>query len=483
MTPRLPRTLTALVAALLAAGAATTAAPAASAATPVARITPAAGCHDVVPGAAGVKVKLVQRALGMPAGTWEEMGPTTVSKVKSFQAPRALRKDGVVDRATWTALGIQEDFCIDRVQASPQLPVSAPSAQRVEAFVGAALSYVGEEYVWGGAGPRGYGFDCSGLVLQSLYAAGIDPQPVSLDLHVRSDYRTTQALFDHSSFTKVPLSQARRGDLVFYTSNSTGRINHVAIHLGGNQVVEASGSDVHVSPLARSLPSQTVVQTAVRPVEPTVAVSPADGRYVDALYRDFLGRSVDPAGASTWGGQLATTRLSRYQLSLELARTDEYLGATADSAYRDVLDRDADPTGRAGWVRALRGGMPVATMRAGFYASQEHYAANGGTPTDPSRWVSTMYREVLGRSASSSEVDHWVAVAQQRGRLHVAYGFVNSPESLNRRVHQLYGRFLGRSADPTGLRSWPSVILRDGDLALAAHLTSSAEYYHRAQAR
>ncbi len=261
------RLLTALTAAVVAAAAFVAGPQAASAWTvdPVATITPAAGCHDLVPGFNGVKVKIVQRRLGMAASTWETMDATTVSKVRAFQSTRALRKDGVVDRATWQALGIPEDFCMDRYQARPTVSVDASDAERVEAFVGAARSYLGDEYVWGGAGSEGYGVDCSGLVLQALYAAGIDPQPISVDLHVQPTYRTSQALFAHPGFAHVPLSQVRRGDLVFYTKNSTGLINHVAIALGGGQLIEARDTDVHVAPLVRSLSSQTIVQTAVRP--------------------------------------------------------------------------------------------------------------------------------------------------------------------------------------------------------------------------
>ncbi len=37
------------------------------------------------------------------------------------------------------------------------------------------------------------GIHCSGLVPQSLYAAGMDPQPISVDKHVRPLYRTSHS--------------------------------------------------------------------------------------------------------------------------------------------------------------------------------------------------------------------------------------------------------------------------------------------------
>ncbi|MFC3687690.1 DUF4214 domain-containing protein [Aquipuribacter hungaricus] len=449
--------------------------------TPTERITPAQGCHDLVPGWNGVKVGLVQRRLGMPASTWETMDAATVGRVRSFQSTRALRRDGVVDRATWQALGIPHDFCVDAHQVAPQLGLGATAVERRETFVRAAESYLGAEYVWGGAGPEALGIDCSGLVLQALYAAGVDPQPISVDLHPRPAYRTSVELYRLPGMSTHPLSQVRRGDLVFYTKNTTGVVNHVAVYVGGGMLVEAKDADVHHAPLQRTLPSQTVVQTVVRPFTPVG--TEADRRYVSSLYLDYLGR---PAGAHERDSralELVDGTWSRHGLSRELATSEEYLGSVVDRAYRDVLSRPADPAGRAGWVRELRGGLPVSTMSSAFYASREHYLRSGATPTDASPWVVALYREILGRPPGQAEVDHWLREERLRGRLHVAAAFHGSQESLLRRTDSLYRHLLGRGADAHGLSTWPGVVSREGDLSLAAHLTGSPEYYARAQGR
>ena len=212
----------------------------------------------------GIKVRMVQRNLGM-GSRWETMDAATIQRVKRFQARHGIRRSGVVGRATWKAMRFRESFCFDRWQAKPALGMGATRRQRINTMIGFARGYRGAEYVWGGAGRPRYGVDCSGLVLQSLYRAGLDPQPISIDKHVLPLYRTSKNMFQHDRLRHVPLARKRRGDLIFYRKDSTGDINHVAIYLGHGRLVEAKGSNVHVAPVRRHYPDQSIARTVVRP--------------------------------------------------------------------------------------------------------------------------------------------------------------------------------------------------------------------------
>jgi cell wall-associated NlpC family hydrolase len=231
---------------------------------PVARITPATGCWALSPGFTGVKVKRVQRKFGVPNSAVEQMTPALNAKVRAFQLAHGLRATGVVDATTWSRMGFRESFCMDRWQPSPP-PLSATSAQRIETMINFALGYRGAEYVWGGAGTRRYGVDCSGLVLQALHRAGLDPRPVTIDAHVHPGYRTAAALYGHPGIRKVPRARARRGDLIFYTSNSTHRIIHVAIYLGGGVMMNAVEPTARGSAYTRTRPGETVAPYVQRP--------------------------------------------------------------------------------------------------------------------------------------------------------------------------------------------------------------------------
>jgi cell wall-associated NlpC family hydrolase len=204
-----------------------------------ASVPSAHGCWNVSPAITGVKVFLVQRALHL-VGHRERYDSATVAAVKAFQAAHGLRATGVVDATTWARLGTGYDFCIDRYTAQPTVPLGTLPARRIEAMIGYAAARLGVPYMWGGAGPIGY--DCSGLVLQALYSAGLAPHGITTDLHIQADFRTTQALYA-SALPHIPYSQRRRGDLIFYGSP----ISHMAIELGNGQVLEAVRPAVRVA--------------------------------------------------------------------------------------------------------------------------------------------------------------------------------------------------------------------------------------------
>ncbi len=87
-----------------------------------------------------------------------------------------------------------------------------------------AKQFLGNPYVWGGTSLT-KGADCSGFVLSVFKKYGI----------TLSHSSRAQA----NEGTKIKTSELKPGDLVFY-SNSSGTINHVAIYIGGGQVIHAS---------------------------------------------------------------------------------------------------------------------------------------------------------------------------------------------------------------------------------------------------
>lgn len=116
-----------------------------------------------------------------------------------------------VERELPTAVTLQELYYGDGV-----------SNTRID-IVEYAKQFLGNPYVWGGTSLTN-GTDCSGFTMGIYKHFGI-----SLPHSSRA-----QAGYG----TKVSLSEAKPGDLVFYSSG--GSINHVAMYIGNGQVIHAS---------------------------------------------------------------------------------------------------------------------------------------------------------------------------------------------------------------------------------------------------
>lgn len=232
---------------------------------PVTSITPVTGCNRLTAGMNGVKVKLVQRKLGFSASKWETMDASTRAAVRRFQTRVGLPATGVVNKRTWKKMGFTRAFCsYDRWQARVAVDEDATTDERISEMISYARTYLGREYVWGGTGAYGQGVDCSGLVLQALYSAGLDPQPITVLKHPLPEYRTSLELYRHTELRHVARRRAQRGDLVFWRNNTTRKVNHVGIYLGSGRVLEASGAKVHIGRL-NNRSTQTMMPTVVRP--------------------------------------------------------------------------------------------------------------------------------------------------------------------------------------------------------------------------
>lgn len=211
------------------------------------------------------------------------------------------------------------------------------------------------------------------------------------------------------------------------------------------------------------------------------ARSSRDRRFVVALYQDFLGRGPSETELATWVGRL-DAGASRFDVAMELARTDHWITAVVTRFYRDTLGRAPDAHGLTTWVQAAREGRPMESIAASFYASDEYLSkvARG----DLRVWVTDLYAKLLFRSPDSRGLENWLAVLRAgKGRHAVALGFYQADETSRLRVESLYQTLLGRRADASGLRTWPPVVRAQGDLVLAAFLASSDEYYDKAQRR
>lgn len=102
---------------------------------------------------------------------------------------------------------------------------SYASENKAESLISYAKQFIGNKYVWGGTSLTN-GTDCSGFTLRVFQKFGYSLPRTSAE----------QARCGSS----VKLSELKPGDLVFYKRG--GRVHHVAIYIGGGQIVHAAGA-------------------------------------------------------------------------------------------------------------------------------------------------------------------------------------------------------------------------------------------------
>jgi cell wall-associated NlpC family hydrolase len=98
----------------------------------------------------------------------------------------------------------------------------------VQTAIAFARAQLGDPYVLGGSGNPGW--DCSGLTKYSYNAAGV---------YIGTHSATNQYYNMKAQGRLVSLSQLQAGDLLWYTSNGGADFYHVAMYVGGGQMIEA----------------------------------------------------------------------------------------------------------------------------------------------------------------------------------------------------------------------------------------------------
>ena len=133
---------------------------------------------------------------------------------------------------------------------SPVLTNNASSREdHIEAMISTALGYLGDPCKVRYGGKPGLGVDCSGLVMQAAYGAGIDLWPCNPYRHRSGPSKyimESTYMAEFENIKTVPEDAIRKGDLIFYNNDKDFAI-HVAICLGDGKMLHSDGENVHIA--------------------------------------------------------------------------------------------------------------------------------------------------------------------------------------------------------------------------------------------
>ncbi len=151
---------------------------------------------------------------------------------------------------------------------APGLP-GAPAGSFAAAEIAAATAQLGVPYVWGGGGldgPSGgppAGFDCSGLVQYAVHQAssGRLTLPRTADGQARVGAQVAQG-----RGSRINLAGLAPGDVIAFQNDParSGIYSHIAIYLGGGQIIAAPHTGDRVKTQPVTIPYWTSTIWSVR---------------------------------------------------------------------------------------------------------------------------------------------------------------------------------------------------------------------------
>lgn len=124
-----------------------------------------------------------------------------------------------------------------------------------------AWRFIGAPYVWGGdgSGKCGGGWDCSGLVLECLWAFGLYDGP---DTTAQGLYKALKK----KGWMEVPRKLESEADVLFF-GKDTEHITHTAVAIGGGLMIEAYGTS------KCKTPSTSTGKVQVRPIRANIVAA------------------------------------------------------------------------------------------------------------------------------------------------------------------------------------------------------------------
>jgi streptogramin lyase len=181
-----------------------------------------------------------------------------------------------------------------------------------------------------------------------------------------------------------------------------------------------------------------------------------NGRFVNSLYVNLLGRPADLGGLAAWTASL-DAGMSRAQVVLGFETSAEYRTDLVEQAFNHFLHRNADPQGLATSLAFLNSGGTQLGLEAIIVGSAEYFQLRGVSTNDG--FLTALYQDTLNRAVDPSGRSSFdQALANGISRTRAAGILLTSMEYDQDLVSAVYQHLLNRIPDPGGLSAWVNAL-------------------------
>lgn len=198
--------------------------------------------------------------------------------------------------------------------------------------------------------------------------------------------------------------------------------------------------------------------------------------YVDKLYHDLLGRSIDGGGQSL-AAQLDAVSITRSAIAGQILASPEYLGTRVDSYYQDYLNRTPSAQERSLGMSAITTQTLEDYQANGILGGNEYFTSRAGN--DNANFVQAIFTDLLDRNPTPGELSTFQAqLNASLSRAALASLVLHSVEYDHDLIDAWYQQFLSRAPDAGSLSFFTGQLQSAiPDQNLVQQIVSSDEYY------
>jgi uncharacterized repeat protein (TIGR02543 family) len=201
--------------------------------------------------------------------------------------------------------------------------------------------------------------------------------------------------------------------------------------------------------------------------------------FLTSLYRDVLGRAIDPVSLALLGPKLSAGMPPK-EAALGVLQSLEYRSLLIGGFYTTFLHRAPSPIELAAGLAQLVAGATDESLEAALLGSTEYLSSRGGGTNDG--FLDALFQDLLGRAPTASERGtQRTAIENGTPRSQIATRILTSGEARMKVIKTFFSTFLNRQPTQAELDAYLAQLGAGASIeSVASAVLGSPEYVGKA---